>query len=490
MNISTIKSYLVGLGFQVDHRGLNQFNEGLKKAATTAGEAIGGITKGFLVAGATVSGVLASIAAGTVGLMDHVAQGDLDMQVFARRMYMSTDAARKMKMATDALGYSVEEILWGPPELQERFQQLMKDENKMLEALGGADFEKQMRGLRDIRFEFTRLGLGLQVFSMVFVKDLSKALWGDENAFRNKLESFVNWFEEKLPGLAQSLATQVAPAFHELGLALGELWKNLSKVDWITLTNNVIQMTTEMVKLLSYIVSHPALAKMLLGAGAGAVGGGVLGSVIPGVGTVAGAGAGAIAGAVANIPLPHKMEDWINSIGAPSMQTQARRAAAQIARSLGVDPSWVYGQFVHETGGFTNRGALDLNNLAGIKEPGGKDYRKFSSVQEFADYYTQLLRNPRYSGAAGAKTDAEFFRYLKQGGYFEDSYDNYLSGARRGESGYNPISYHQSISVGDINVMQPNATPEQIHHAVKTAVKTKMDQQNQWVLAQKQGVFA
>src|SRR6185312_16234651 len=99
MNTDIIKSYLVELGFKVDNRQLSQFNEGLKKAANIAGEAVGKIGKGFLIAGATVTGVLASIAAGTIGLMDHIANADLDIQMLARRMFLSTDATRKMKAA-------------------------------------------------------------------------------------------------------------------------------------------------------------------------------------------------------------------------------------------------------------------------------------------------------------------------------------------------------------------------------------------------------
>src|SRR6266700_6871186 len=120
MDVSVIKSYLVSLGFKVDRRELSGFTEALKRAATESEIVASKMAKGFVAAGITITGALAGVAAGFVGLMDHVAQNDLDMQLFARRMFLSTDAARKMKTATDALGYSIEEIVWGPPELAER----------------------------------------------------------------------------------------------------------------------------------------------------------------------------------------------------------------------------------------------------------------------------------------------------------------------------------------------------------------------------------
>jgi hypothetical protein len=42
-------------------------------------------------------------------------------------MFMTTDAVKKMTMATDALGYDLTDIIAGPPELRERYQALIKD---------------------------------------------------------------------------------------------------------------------------------------------------------------------------------------------------------------------------------------------------------------------------------------------------------------------------------------------------------------------------
>jgi len=482
MNTDIIKSYLVELGFKVDNRQLSAFNEGLKKAASVAGDEVGKITKGFLVAGATITGVLASIAAGTIGMMGHVADADLDMQVFARRMYLGVDAARKMKTATDALGYSIEEIVWGPPELAERYRQLIHDQNRMLAALGGTDFEQQMRHLRDIRFEFTRLSVEMKYFSMILVKDLSKALFGSDDALLEKLQKFNNWFMDNMPRIAETISVKIAPAFKGLGGALGHLFESLSKVDWASLLNSVVKLATMLVKLLDYIVSHPSIARILGFTATGAA----AGSVIPGVGTVLGGGAGLAAGLGYELPGLFMGGDKLKGQSL-KISEAAKIAAQRISAKTGINPAWLYGQFVHETGDFTNRGATSLNNLAGIRLPGSTEYRKFATVQDFADYYSSLMMSPRYRAALKAKTDADFFGALKSGGYYEDSYQNYLRGAQRGEALYRPTS---AISVGNIYITQPNATPEQIHSAVVKAVRQEADNQNRILLAQRQGVFA
>lgn len=473
-DMAVIKEYLVSLGFRTDQRQLSHFTETLKKVANESELVAGKMAKGFLIAGITVTGALAGIAAGFISLADHVSQNDLDMQVFARRMFLSTDAARKMKMATDALGYSLEEIIWGPPELAERYRKLNQDQDKMLRALGGTDFENQMRALRDIRFEFTRLGVVMQYFAMDVVKELSKALWGDENALQQKLQHFVDWFMEKMPDMAKSFASDIAPALHKLGAAFSMLADSLAKVDWATVTSNIVTLVAKLVEVSAWTVGHlfPKTDK-------------VEQDKINRWG--------------ARIGLPH-LGNWYENTSSDDsenaspagrvMSGDARSAAAYIGQALGVDPSWIYGQFVHETGGFKNRGATQLNNLAGIRIPGSSEYRNFSDLQEFSDYYIQMLHNNRYAGAIGAKTDADFFKGLKQGGYYEDSYENYLKGSRTGEATYNPTAYHSSVGDIHININQPNATPQQIHAAVSSAIDEKLGRQNQRALIQLQGAYA
>lgn len=111
--------------------------------------------------------------------------------------------------------------------------------------------------------------------------------------------------------------------------------------------------------------------------------------------------------------------------------------SGQVSKETGISRDLIFGQWAHETGNFTNRGATQLNNLAGINVPGGKgqDYRKFNSLEEFADYYSFLMRsNGKYAGIANAKTPEDFAARLKAGGYFSDSANNYANGIRNAET--------------------------------------------------------
>lgn len=115
-----------------------------------------------------------------------------------------------------------------------------------------------------------------------------------------------------------------------------------------------------------------------------------------------------------------------------SINTQAQQLAQQVSQQTGVPADIIYAQWEHETGGFTNHGATQLNNLAGINVPGGKgqDYRKFDSLSDFASYYSQLIQN-KYPGARGSSTAEQFAAALKAGGYYSDTESNYAAGMNR-----------------------------------------------------------
>src|SRR6185503_17315643 len=465
-NASTIKQYLVGLGFDVNNHQLSQFNEALKKAARVAEDAMGGITKGFVLGGATITGVLTTIAGGTVALMNHIAQSDLDMQVFARRMFLSTDAARKMKTATDALGYSIEEIVWGPPELAERYRTLIADQNKMLSALGSADFERQMRNLRDVRFEFTRLGVEMKYFTMMVVNDLSKALFGDENALLGKLRKFSNWFMDHMPEIAQKISTDIAPALSKMGEAATHLFGTLAKVDWSNLIKGVSVLVTDLVKLLDLAIR----------------------------------GADFLTRNHSEQEKTDRLNRWGSHIGLPHLGSfiggtfDAKKYIADTARAYGLDPALALGVARQESGFNTgainkNSGAMGLFQLMpGTAAQLGIDPNDpMQNVQGGIRYLKSLL--DKHHGDVGAA--------LKEyGGFVTQDPSDYIDHVQRYRQQYSdglsakPMSYHYTGGSVTVHVAQSNASVDDIKRAVAHGVEEANAKQNARLLAQLQGVYA
>jgi len=216
-NYETIRSYLVELGYKIDDLSSRKFEDALKRSAVMTERFAKGAVKDFAIVGGTFATVAAAVVAGTVAMGTTVANRDLQFQMFARRMFMGLDAAKKMKIATDALGVSLEEIIWGPPELAERYHQLIKDETKMLEMLGGDRGEGAFRRIRDIEFQFTRVGVGLQFFAMRLTEDVMNKLFGGTESLEKRMENFVTWFERSIPTISGQLTNILGPALKRVG---------------------------------------------------------------------------------------------------------------------------------------------------------------------------------------------------------------------------------------------------------------------------------
>lgn len=113
--------------------------------------------------------------------------------------------------------------------------------------------------------------------------------------------------------------------------------------------------------------------------------------------------------------------------GGGPVAKQAWALAQKIGAERGVAPELIYGQWYHETGGFTSRLTKENNNLAGLKGTDG-EYMSFSSIEEFANYFNRIW-GPYI---AGATSPEEYASKLKSEGYFEDGYDNYVAGIKGG----------------------------------------------------------
>lgn len=151
-----------------------------------------------------------------------------------------------------------------------------------------------------------------------------------------------------------------------------------------------------------------------------------------------------------------------------SISDQARGEAERVSKMTGIPANIIYAQWEQETGKFSNRGAKELNNLAGVNVPGGKgqDYRKFKSLDEFGDYYAHMMRpDGFYPGASSATTPEAFAAALKHGKYPyysgpEDVYaknmrtysSDYLNGIRGASSNVAAAGASQSSSSTDKSV--------------------------------------
>lgn len=219
MGTSFVDEYLVKLGSSVDASGMQRFNQALREATAVSTSSASSIAGAFFKTQTELTAGFAAIGAATLGLVDKVAMADQSYRLFAMHMYMSKDAARSLKVAMDALGEPLENLTWDP-ELRGRTHQLIQDQLAMAPR---GDFEAQMRKIRDIRFEFTRMEVEGQYLAMHVVQDFMKALGVGPDELLDKLKSFNDWVVHNIPRISSTLVSDFLPVWNDMKVIANEL---------------------------------------------------------------------------------------------------------------------------------------------------------------------------------------------------------------------------------------------------------------------------
>lgn len=105
-----------------------------------------------------------------------------------------------------------------------------------------------------------------------------------------------------------------------------------------------------------------------------------------------------------------------------------------------IKPEWVYCQWVHESNNFTSQLATENHNLGGLcqtqpndsPQPDGNEYyMNFDDYEHYARYFGWYLTQFRENGIYNSQTIDDYITALKNGGYFGDDLDNYLTDCKR-----------------------------------------------------------
>jgi len=402
-----IDEYLVKLGFAQDQVGYRRFEQALREASTMVDANALNMARSALRIETSLVGAFAAIGIAAVGMVDKVAMADQEYRLFALHMFMTKDAARSLKVAMDALGQPLENLTWDP-ELRERTRQLIEDQRELARGLG-PDFDENMRKIRDVRFEFTRLEVEFKYLSFALVNDIFKAFGGADNVL-DKLRKFNDWLIKNLPDIAQKISTYVVPI-------LKDVWRIMTDVcevakDFATIFDDIIGLLSgdatlqgevtfdKFARSVEKVVHWLALATdfllkfigLLTGAVAGGTVGGVLGSIIGGIagieggpvgiaagiagggaiGTMIGGSAGAAGGGIFDL-----YRAYLHSQGSTTSLLQGlggsgsenvRSLIDQAAANYGIDPGLLHALAQQESGQkqFDNLGQIIRSNKGAL----------------------------------------------------------------------------------------------------------------------------
>lgn len=539
-----LDSYLVRLGWVNDVPGYNRFQVALREAATMVHGNAQGMARSALTIQAALVGAFAAIGVAAVGMVDKVAMADQNYRLLGLHMFMSTTAARSLKIAMDALGQPLENLTWDR-ELRERTRQLLEDQRELGNGLG-PDFEENMFKAREILFQFTRLKVEFQYLGFAVVNDIMRALGPSADRILAWLRQLNDWLIKNLPMIAQKLTTYLVPILKDVWNVMKDVWQ-VTK-DFAQLFSNLVGMLSgdatlegtvsfdKFARSVEKVVHWLALATEFLmqfaGLLTGAVGGGMvgtaLGAVIGGIagipggplgiaggmmgggalGGLVGAGAGAVGGGAFDLYRHFRyhgepgtdLGSMLASLTGRGGNSAVKPLIDQAAAATGVDPNILHAMAAQESGQRqfdaagnlmrSVKGALGVMQLmpSTAKGLGVNRADMAQNILGGAVYFKQLLQ--MYGGnvadalAAYNAGPTRVNQVLAGKATLPEETKNYVASilARSGQSG--------AVQIGSvtITIANPNITPQEAQSIVSRGMSDAMNSRIQRNLAEFQAL--
>ena len=509
--MNVLDEYLVKLGASVDASGFARFHNALHEAKMAVEANVQSIAKGLLKVETELVGGFMTMGGAALGLADKVAMADQEYRLFGLHMYMAKDQARGLKIAMDALGQPMENLMWDP-ELRGRAHQLIQDQREMAPT---GDYNEQMRKIRDIRFEFTRMEVEVQYLGMHVVQDFMKALGMGPDDLLKKLRELNAWFIKNMPAISKTLVRDFLPVWKDIvriGKDVGHVF-----MDVATIFDNVIgllsgddslkgvatldKFAASVAKVADWLaVVADWLVKitgLLTGTIVGGSIGGAIGSIVGGIAGIPGGPAGIFAGAAAGGATGTMIGGGVGAAtgGAfalyrhfaldKDLTTPSGQLTPKLWAALTGTESGALGMSA-----VSPKGALGISQLmpATAKALGVNPLDAADNVRGGQMYLNQMLAH--YHGnvalALGGYNagPSRMDQFLAGKATLPEETKNYIATAlgKAGKTG--------DVTVGTvtIHITQPNASPHQIQRAVVAGLRESSNKQTQRTLAEFDGL--
>lgn len=165
-----------------------------------------------------------------------------------------------------------------------------------------------------------------------------------------------------------------------------------------------------------------------------------------------------------------------------SIAQQAAQAAQYVSEKTGIPANLIFAQWKLESGNFSSQLTKENLNLGGLTQttPNGEDnkqpdgnnyYKKYGSVQEYADDYINSFIKYYKFDPADIKSPEAFAKLLKDNGYYGASLESYTNGIKNGLSDFDSALK----SGGEASTRQVPIEREEKEH-LRNMVISKMQQ--------------
>jgi len=253
--IETIKSYLVSLGFSVDQSAFHKATTAIDSVEKSVSKFAGKTVVKFGAAAAAVTSFVAAANVGIAKFLGGLAQADLENQKLARQLWTTEDQAASFNNTLKAMGVTMQD-LYLSPELMKNFRELR---TTIKDLRPPEEYSRQMKEIRSIQFEFTKMKLEATYAFQWIGHYLVKYLAGPLGDIKKKLSDFNALVIKEMPRWTEKVAKFLA-GFVQAGVTIVRVFKDAaSGIEWLLsrIPTNVKMVGGALAGLAAIIASGP-----------------------------------------------------------------------------------------------------------------------------------------------------------------------------------------------------------------------------------------
>ncbi len=200
MPAQTLKEYLVNIGWSSDAFGLNK----VKKDINTIKGSLGKLSATNVAKiGTTLLSGAVQLGSAVWNIVDGVAQADIEAQRFARKMWISAEAAKSFQDASEITGMTWDDLFYSTGEEVRHFMEL-KSLSTSLNAPPA--LEDGLKLIRSINYEVDKLKVIAKQAMRWVAYYFTKMNGRDLQQIRQGLKDFNAWVIKNIPAFTQKIA--------------------------------------------------------------------------------------------------------------------------------------------------------------------------------------------------------------------------------------------------------------------------------------------